>query len=136
MTVEDENLINQVLTRFGEEWNRHDMSTCTRLFTEDADFIDVFGNWFKGRAEIETALSARHAGVFKHSQLSKKECTIRFLKPDIAFAHAVWELTGARSPQGVQQPSSLRLMIYVMIKESAGWAIATCQNTVPAGRLS
>ncbi len=127
---DDENRINHVLTRFGEAWNRHDMSAFARLFAADGDFVDVFGNRFKGTAEIESALSARHAGVFNDSRFDKKESTIRFLTPDIALVHAVWELTGARSPEGVPQPSTLGMMTYVMIKESAGWAIAALQNTL------
>lgn len=130
MTLEDERIIDELLARFGEAWNRHDMNALAELFTENADFVDVFGNWFRGRAEIRAALSARHASVFKDSHFSRKEIRIRFLKPDLALAHAVWELSGARRPEGAEQRSSLGRMTYVMINEDAGWVIAALQNTV------
>src|SRR5439155_4797126 len=42
-----------VMAAFIASWNRHDMSTLASLFAEDADFIDIFGNWFKDRASIK-----------------------------------------------------------------------------------
>jgi hypothetical protein len=38
--------------------------------------------------------------MFKNSNLSVSETSIRFLRPDVAVVRSVWELVGHTSPQG------------------------------------
>jgi uncharacterized protein (TIGR02246 family) len=97
MTTSDEAAIEMVMNEFGDSWNRHDMPAFAALFAADADFVDVFGNWPRGRAEIEKALTARHATVFKEARFTRKKVSICFPRPDIAVVHRVWELSRARS---------------------------------------
>jgi hypothetical protein len=51
----DQAPIRQTVMRLQEAWNRHDMKAFANLFAEDADFVNVAGAWWKGRAEIEEA---------------------------------------------------------------------------------
>lgn len=71
------------------------MTRPSALFAEDADFVDVFGNWSKDRMAIEQALAQRHATVFQNSRFTEKDVAVRFHKPDLAIVHAVIELSGA-----------------------------------------
>ncbi len=110
-------------------WNRHDMRALSALFAEDADFVDVFGNWFKSRAEIADALSARHATVFKVSRFAKKSLAVRFPRSDIAVVHAVLELTGAVDRQGQALAPGLGVTTYLMDRVDGSWRIMAFQNT-------
>jgi len=67
MATEDEAAVRAVINAFIDAWNRHDMKMLSALFSEDADFVDVFGNWFEERTAIEKALTQRHATVFQNS---------------------------------------------------------------------
>src|SRR5439155_20502669 len=102
MTTQDKAAVRAVIERFIDSWNRHDMRTLAALFTQDADFVDVFGNWFKDRMAIEKALAQRHATVFRNSRLTEKNVPFRFLKPDWAIVNAVIDLSGAVDGQGQQ----------------------------------
>jgi len=57
------------------------MRALAALFAEDADFVDVAGQWFKGSAAILAVLTARHATVFKAS---------RFIEAGVWSASCNW----------------------------------------------
>lgn len=42
-------------------WHRHDMPSFARLYAPDADFVNVIGQWLRGRAAIETQHVLLHA---------------------------------------------------------------------------
>ena len=98
MATQDEAAVRTVIEAFIDSWNRHDMRTLAALFAEDADFVDVFGNWFRDRKSIERALTQRHATIFRSSLFTEKDVAVRFLKPDLAIVHAVIELSGRSRP--------------------------------------
>ena len=127
-----------VVGRFIDAWNGHDMHALGELFADDADFIDVFGNWFKGRAAFEQVLAQRHRSVFAESRFTKKDAAVRQVSPGLAIVHAVIELAGATSPGGQPLAPALGVMSYVMQREGPeGWRILAFQNTAvmpPGGR--
>jgi len=79
---EDEAAIRSALKGLEEAWNRHDMDAFSRLFAADADFVNVVGMRWVGRAAIKEAHVATHTTVFKNSRLKVGETTVMFLKPD------------------------------------------------------
>ena len=106
------------------------MHAFAALFAEDADFVDVFGNWLKGAGGIEQALSVRHETVFKDSRFTKKEVAIRVLTSDVAVVHAIWELSGAADSSGRPLPPGFGVMTYVLSKVGrTDWRILAFQNT-------
>lgn len=47
----DEEAIQKVLAPYGETWNRHDIEAWGRLFTDDVDYVNRAGGWWKGNKE-------------------------------------------------------------------------------------
>ena len=62
------------------------MKAFTELFAEDAEFVNVVGLWWKGRDEIRKAHEFTHAKMFKDSQLTISEASVRFPADTIAIA--------------------------------------------------
>ncbi|MGH7777862.1 MAG: YybH family protein [Candidatus Dormibacterales bacterium] len=120
----------EVVDRFVEAWNRHDMRALADLCASEGDFVDIQGNWFRNSADFEAALRARHASVFKVSRFTKKEVAVRPLSAAVAMAHAVIELEGATNPQGQALPAGLGVMTFVVERAGEGdWKILAFQNT-------
>jgi uncharacterized protein (TIGR02246 family) len=119
---------------FVKAWNAHDMESFGGLFTEDADFVNVVGMWWKGRAEIQGKHEAAHATRFKSTTLRTTGTTARLPRPDTAVIHFSWELTGESDRDGKPAPPRRGIMQIVAIKQADGWRIAAAQNTnaVPA----
>jgi uncharacterized protein (TIGR02246 family) len=124
----DETEIRSVAMRQGETWSRHDAKAYAELFSEDCDVVNVVGWWWRGRAEVERKLTEAFRFVFRESKLTITDVTTRFIRPDVAVAHARWTMTGARTPAGMQEPRE-GIQTLVFTKDSGRWLIAAFQNT-------
>jgi len=97
---------------FATDWNHHDMDAFGKLFALDADFVNVQGNWWKGRKEIQMKHAWSHGaiprdtpgfdkadphyGIFKNSTMKFNDIEARFLRKDVAIARVKWELVEIR----------------------------------------
>jgi uncharacterized protein (TIGR02246 family) len=120
--------IRSVAMRQGETWSRHDAKAYAALFTEDCDVVNVVGWWWRGRAEVERKLTEAFQFVFRDSRLTITDVTTRFIRPDVAIAHARWTMVGARTPAGIPEPRE-GIQTLVFTKQSGRWLIAAFQNT-------
>jgi uncharacterized protein (TIGR02246 family) len=111
-----------------QAWNLHDAKAYADLFTEDADVVNVVGWWWKGRPQIESRLSAAFAYVFRDSTLTVTEVHVRFLTREIAIAHVLWAMAGARTPPGIPEPRQ-GIQTQILEKREGRWRIAAFQNT-------
>ncbi|MEO9226393.1 MAG: SgcJ/EcaC family oxidoreductase [Gemmatimonadaceae bacterium] len=125
----DEAEVRAVATQQGDTWTRHDAKAYAALFTEDCDVVNVLGWWWKGRADLDSKLTTGFSYVFKESRLTITDVKVRFVTPGIAIAHAMWTMTGARSPTGIQTPPSAGIQTLVLTKQDGHWLISAFQNT-------
>ena len=47
----DEPDVRKVVADFTDTWDRHDAKAMAALHTEDVNFINIFGEWWKTRSE-------------------------------------------------------------------------------------
>lgn len=123
-SAEDGRLIRQVLTRFYEAWNAHDVDKMVSVYAEDVDHINVFGEWHKGKAAIAEDLRLLHGGkktrpdgsVAPAGQKNHTVEKVRFVRPDVAVV------------QVRSLSSGCNLGTYVMTKASGEWLVASFTN--------
>ena len=128
-TAADGNDPRAVVDGFVRAWNAHDMKALAALFTEDADFVNVAGMWWKGRAMIQTMHERTHAARFKGTTLVETNTTVRTLGPDVAVLHFKWELSGELDQDGKRAITRHGIMQIVAVKQADGWRILAAQNT-------
>jgi len=121
--------VEKVVRTFADCWNRHDMEAFAQLFTQDAEFVNVVGLWWKGREEIKQAHIATHTTMFKNSHLAITNIDVRFLKPDVAIARSRWELTGHVGPSGEPLPQRKGILMNLIVRTNDKWMIIDSQNT-------
>ncbi len=119
--------IEKILTDLTDGWNKHDATSFSILFSEDADFINVRGQEFNGRIEIAKHHAPIFATRFKNSYLKIVQHKIRFIKPDVAAMDAWWEMTGIEDPEG-KQVSEKGLMTFILTKNKSTWFISVNHN--------
>jgi uncharacterized protein (TIGR02246 family) len=125
----DEAAIRDVVqTRQQQAWNQHDARAYAALFAEDGEVVNVVGWWWRGRAEIESKLTDAFAFVFRESTLTITQVDVRLLTPEIAVAHVLWTMSGARTPPGMPEPRK-GIQTIVLQKRAGNWMIAAFQNT-------
>jgi len=141
-TPDDEQDVRNVVAAFAMAWNHHDMDAFGRLFTPDADFVNVAAAWWKGRQNIQahhayshgtipadspgfSEADRLHYGILRSSTLRFTQIEVRFLCKDVALAHASSELLGdARNPDPRRT-----LLTFVLTRKDGAWLIAAAQNT-------
>jgi uncharacterized protein (TIGR02246 family) len=128
-TSDDESGIRQLQASQADAWNRHDAAAYAALFTEDGDCVNVVGWWWKGRAQIESKLTAAFATAFRASELTITSTDVRFLTPAIAVAHVRWTMTGYKMPPGMPEPHE-GVEIQVLERKAGRWLIQSFQNTI------
>ena len=137
----DEEEVRKTVGGFAQSWNDHDMHGFGELFTTDADFVNVVGDWWKGRQEIQMQHAYSHGtipadtkgfealrryyGIFKSSTLRFSQVNTRFLGRDVAVSHATWELFGDTRTSNPRHG----LLTFVLTRQDGRWFIAAAQNT-------
>jgi uncharacterized protein (TIGR02246 family) len=112
---------------FIRAWNAHDTKALAELFTEDADYVNVGGNWWKGRHVIQTMHERLHANRATGT-LVETNTAVRMLRPDVSVLHFQWELSGARDANGILVPTRHGIMQIIAVMQAGGWRIASAQN--------
>ena len=131
------NAVQNIVSAFAETWNRHDMQAFSELYAEDAEFVNVVGLWWKGRAQIRAAHEFTHQNLFRHSRLSIDKTAIRFPTPTIAIARCKWTLENHRTPEGIVLPARKGILVHVLARNATDWRIIDSQNTdIIEGELS
>jgi uncharacterized protein (TIGR02246 family) len=119
MSLQDEKIIHEVVAGWKDAWNRHDMSAMARLVADDADFVNVWGMHWKGRARVEKEHADRHRAQFKDTTWITREVQVQFLKPDVALVHVAWGM----------EPPREGLFTWILVKDGGKWLIRAAHNT-------
>ena len=121
--------VTKVVEAFADTWNRHDMEAFAHLFAVDAEFVNVVGLWWKGRAQIKQAHEVTHSGMFKNSRLTILGTEVRFPSSQLAIARSRWRLEGHVGPDGEPLPPRKGILVNVLVSDGTTWAIIDSQNT-------
>jgi ketosteroid isomerase-like protein len=134
--------VRNVLAGFATTWNRHDLDAFGKLFAPDAEFVNVAGVLWTGRQSIQAQTAYSHGvipaespgfgeadrpyyAIFKNSTLKLDQVDVRFLRNDVAIAHAHCELLGDARTQNPRRG----VLLFVLTRQSGAWSIAAAQNT-------
>jgi len=118
-----------VAAAFLDAWNRHDMDRFAALFTDDANFVNVVGMWWKSQEEIKAAHTATHLTIFKNSCLDGEVSSVKSLASGVTAMHVTWKLAGASTPDGGSAGTRRGILLLILIRERSGWRIKVAQNT-------
>ena len=136
----DEEAVRVAVSRFAEAWNRHDMDAFGALFTPDADFVNVTGQLWKGRQEIQrrhaythgaisreavTEAATANYGIFKSSTYQFDRIDVRILRANLAIAHGAWTMRG----DGRTAEPRHGMMTFTIIRDGDNWLYEAVQNT-------
>jgi uncharacterized protein (TIGR02246 family) len=114
-----------VISDFAEAWNLHDAKAMANLHTEDVNFVNIFGQWWRGRSDVEENLRIAHRTALAKSKILLDIEQVRFIAQNVAVAQGTMELIDA-PPETSERCHSIR----VLVKERGGWRISSFQNTL------
>ena len=122
--------IKALMVQMTDAFNRHDAKAWARFCTPDAQLVTVRGESMKGVAKIEKGLSAIFETRGRAANLKTLDIEVRLIRPDVALAHVLNEMSGITAPDGRSLPSHRELSIRVLVKEQDVWRITAFHNTI------
>ena len=117
---------DELIERFVQAWNAHDMKAFEALYTADATWVPTFDIRHEGRDEIVADLRKAHEGWAKSSTLEASKPLVKSLRSDVATVQFNVMVTGRKD----QAPLG-RTLLLVASKEVGGWKIVAGQLTKP-----
>lgn len=129
----DQKAIQEVINVYRDAWNQNEGKGFGDGFTEDADFVNIFGMHFSGKAEIEMRHVQILQSFLKNSILEIVDTQLREVQPGLVIAIVHWKLLGYRTPSSdMLKPSDTREGIFtqVFIHSNEKWEITASQNTM------
>jgi uncharacterized protein (TIGR02246 family) len=129
--------VRALLAAQAKAWNEHDARAWAAAFTEDAEFVNIMGTLFQGRAQVELRHDELFRGIFSRSRVVVTTRKVLSLGATSALAETVHELRDYdRLPPGMRATDpdgALRTRLkYVLVLTPDGWRIRSAQNTAMA----
>lgn len=127
-TSKDKELIQNQIEAMIESWNQHDFSNMKNYTTEDVDWVNVVGMWWKGRDEVQFAHDAFHETMFRDVKMDLKNSKIRFITEDVAVAHIVTHYGEYNTPDGKKMGNTDDIATLVYVKRNGKWLLTAGEN--------
>ena len=122
----DVDAIHRVVAGLEKAWNNADGEDFGLWFKEDAEFVNVYGTYAQGRAQIAEGHNTIFNTVYAGSTLRTVPINVRPLSEEIAVVHLRSHLTVPRGPMTGEHES---LPSMVLERDSGAWRIASFHNT-------
>ena len=122
--------IRAIIDGMTDAWNAHDTKAMVANMTEDVQWVNVVGMWWKGKAQVLQAHEAFHQTIFKHRQLHTPETVaLRAITPDVVIATIVQPSDGFTTPDGHVNPPGRDVLTEVFVRHSGRWLLTEGHNT-------
>ena len=126
--------IEKVLATEQTAWNAGDSVTYADEYTDDADFINIRGQVFKGKAAVQQQHAKIFAGPFKDSTISIVVRKFTLLSDHAALVDTDQTVTNFKGlPPGIVDTATGTLVThlkYLAVQQGDGtWKFAAGQNT-------
>jgi uncharacterized protein (TIGR02246 family) len=123
--------INKQVDAMINSWNQHNYDDLKNYTTEDTDWVNGVGAWWKGREESQFAHQVYHNTMFKESVLTKTALSIRYVTRDVAVAHLLWHFDGpVTDPAGKKLGPDDCIATLVFVNKNGKWLMTAGENTV------
>ena len=137
----DEKAIQAQVTQMVSDWNTHEFKNMDFYMTDDVEWVNIVGMWWKGRAEVKAAHKGNFGAFFKGVPFKQKSLKTRFLTKDVAVVTLISSVGEFFPPDGIdhgnnKMPASDDILTLVFVKQNGKWLIASGQNTVVDARAA
>jgi uncharacterized protein (TIGR02246 family) len=126
----DVDAIKQIVMQMTQGMNSGNAKMIAGVYAPDADLVTVFGQHLRGPAEIERVMGAFFQTSLKKIDAKTVNVDVRFIRPDVAFAHVTNDLSGALDTKGEAIPPVQELSLRVFVKDNDTWRVAAFHNTI------
>jgi uncharacterized protein (TIGR02246 family) len=136
-TAPDEANIRSTIMTMQSEWNRHDMAAYATHMTDDVEWVNVVGAWWKGKSQLQGTLDRYHKTIFKN-RLLHDPTTLGFheIAPGVIVATVIRLTDGYTGSDGKTVPPVSDILTLTFVKHGAIWLVAEGHNTTIADSVA
>ena len=127
MTQQTSDIATAMMGRLEAAWNKADAAAFAAEFADDADFVNIRGDYASGRHAIAEGHAHIWGSIYAGSQVRYSLRQVRQLAPNVLLVHLDAELHVPRGPLAGQTSA---LPSLVLVSAEGGWKIASFHNTV------
>jgi uncharacterized protein (TIGR02246 family) len=121
--------VRSVLSKWEDAWNAADMTAMWQLATDEVHWVNVVGQHWRGKEEVQRAHQASFDQLFKGRTCKLEEIeSIEALPGGAVVAVVRWAMGGYRRPTGVMRPPGRDRMSLVLVPRGDDFAIAHGAN--------
>lgn len=109
-----------------------DVEQFLALHTAEVVLVNIAGRRVLGRDTLEQAMRQALASPLAKVFTSLEVEDVRFIRPDVAIVSCLKQVSDERDPSTKESdgtPPPRGSLTFVMVKEQAGWRIASAQTT-------
>lgn len=134
-TTKDKLSIDAQIDAMVYSWNHHNYDDLKKYTTENTDWVNVVGMWWRGRKESQYAHQVYHNTIFKTSVMEKKSVFIRFITKDVAIAHVVLHSYDSDPnpvplPDGKKPGPTDAIATLVFVSQNGKWLMTAGANVM------
>jgi uncharacterized protein (TIGR02246 family) len=131
----DKTAIERQVKKMIADWNTHEFKNMDFYTTEDVEWVNIVGMWWKGREDVKKAHQTTFDQFFKAVPFTQKSLTIRLLTSDVAIANLVCHVGALFPPDGIDRgnnrtPETDNLLMLIYVKKNGTWLLSAGQNTI------
>jgi uncharacterized protein (TIGR02246 family) len=122
----DLDAILRVIAGLEKAWNNADGEDYGLWFQDDAEFVNVWGMYARGRKQIAEGHDLIFRTVYARSTLQIVPMNMRAISDEVAVAHMRARLSVPRGPMTGDHDA---LPSATLVREAGAWKIAAFHNT-------
>jgi uncharacterized protein (TIGR02246 family) len=131
VTGKDSVEIHTALEGMQAAWNHHDMKLFVSYMTDDVEWVNVVGMWWRGKAQVYKAHDALHKTMFKDRELHAPQSTaMRRIAPGVVVVTSVVPADAYKTPDGQVTPANRNVLTEIFVHRNGRWLVAEGHNTV------
>lgn len=126
MTDQDQAVVKALVERLEAAWNKADADAFAAEFAEDADFVNIRGDYHSGREAVAHGHAAIFGSIYAGSRIRYSVARLRELAPGVLLAHLDAHL---QVPAGPAAGDTHAIPSIVLVADQDAWQIASFHNT-------
>lgn len=125
----DEAQLRQMVADMESAWKRRDAAAYAAQFTSDADHVNAYGMWWRGRPEIASSMRFVLDKIYPDNPIRADQVMVQPLGRDVALVRYRWSLDSYSDPDGTRHDNPQGRISQVVVRGASGWKIQSFQST-------
>src|SRR4028118_2299282 len=129
LSTKDVTALQAMVSAMEAAWSSRDAKAYAAQFTPDAEHINAYGMWWRGRDEIAGAMTFVLGTIYPTNPIVADQVSVKGIGPRLAVVQYRWQLASDSDPDGTRYEKPSGRVTQGVAKGREGWRITHFQST-------